>query len=151
MLYLYGRGLKPVGHIHTGNIYMKDEDTCLLGGFESMLLQDKSRLHRTCEKQKCLEDIDIIMFGEHYITCSLNYISHVMVFAGHVIYEMSTGVGLKHLVPLDYQHIKSDNCRNTIHYIFARRSDGRFKHSLKKVTPVEAQLDIMTFLYYSNP
>lgn len=64
VVYLYGRGLSPLGHIQTGNIYMESEDMCRLGGYENTLLKYRARLYRTCVNLKCLEDIDVIMFGE---------------------------------------------------------------------------------------
>ncbi len=64
MLYLYGRGYNPLGHIQTGNIYIQNNDTCRLGGYENTLLKNRARLHRTCANFKCLDAIDTIMFGE---------------------------------------------------------------------------------------
>lgn len=64
-MYLYGRGCKePLGHIQTGNIYMANQDTCKVGGYENTLLQYRARLYKTCDVLKCVEDIDIVMFGE---------------------------------------------------------------------------------------
>ena len=64
VLYLYEKNLEPLGHIQTGNIYIEGEHTCRLGGYENLLLEYRSRLHRTIDKWECLADIDVIMFGK---------------------------------------------------------------------------------------
>lgn len=63
-MYLYGRGYNPLGHIQSGNIYIEEENSCRLGGHENMLLKFRARLYKTCENLKCLDDIDVIMFGK---------------------------------------------------------------------------------------
>lgn len=113
VVYLYGRGLSPLGHIQSGNIYLEGEDTCRLGGYENTLLKSRARLYRTCENLKCLDDIDVIMFG-------------------HVIYEMSAGRELSRLVPneQDFSCVADPGCREALRYIFARREGGRFKSGI---------------------
>ena len=56
--------LRPVGHIHTGNIYLDNAGNCLVGGYENSLLQYKTRLYKKILESRCLPDIDIILFGE---------------------------------------------------------------------------------------
>ena len=63
MVYLYEQGLKPLGHIHTGNIFVEGE-MCRLGGYENRLLGYRTRLDNLCRTFSCSEDIDTIMFGE---------------------------------------------------------------------------------------
>ena len=60
--YLHKNGLKQIGHVQSGNIFIEG-DTCLLGGYENALLGYRSRLHQVCENH--LSSIDTIMFGEH--------------------------------------------------------------------------------------
>jgi len=64
-VYLYSQGYDPLGHIQTGNIYVGDGESCKVGGYENTLLKYRARLYKTCESVKCLEDIDVIMFGEN--------------------------------------------------------------------------------------
>lgn len=70
-MYLYGRGYDPLGHIQTGNIYVVGEDSCKLGGYENTLLKYRARLYRTCANLKCLDDIDVVMFGERRCGCGM--------------------------------------------------------------------------------
>ena len=62
-MYLYGLGLRPLGHIQTGNIYLAGE-VCRLGGYESRLLGYKTRLYKLCKDSDCSEYIDVIMIGK---------------------------------------------------------------------------------------
>ena len=58
--------------------------------------------------------------------------------AGHVMFEMSTGRELTHVLPTadDYRSISDCSCRNIIYHIF-KRKDGRMKFSLKQVNTAE--------------
>ena len=60
---LYRFGFPPIGHIQAGNIFV-DGNVCQVGGYENTLLGYKTRLHRSIANENCLDDIDIIMFGE---------------------------------------------------------------------------------------
>ncbi len=133
MVYLYGRGFSPLGHIQTGNIYVEGVETCHLGGFENTLLKYKPRLHKTCLQQNCLKDIDVIMFGE-WVWCVLSCDHMVLLPLGHVIYEMSAGLECPHLVPSeeDYEHVDEESCREVLRYIF-KRKEGRFVRDMKMV------------------
>ena len=63
---LYNAGFPALGHITTGNIFLVDVNTCVLGGYENTLLGYPSRFNYG-EQYK--EFIDMIMFGKlaiHY-------------------------------------------------------------------------------------
>ena len=64
-MFLYEQGFPPLGHIHTGNIFMT-EHGCALGGYDNTLLGYRSSIHRLFGKNPdmhLLEAIDVIMFG----------------------------------------------------------------------------------------
>ncbi len=65
VLYLYKLGLRPVGHIQSGNIFVEGE-VCRLGGYENRLLGYRTRLYGSCKEANCSEDIDVAMFGKTY-------------------------------------------------------------------------------------
>ena len=65
ILFLYAHGFPPLGHIHTGNIFITDRG-CTLAGYDNTLLGYRSNFHRLFGKnldQHLLESIDVIMFG----------------------------------------------------------------------------------------
>lgn len=71
MIYLYKYSfhdvsLNPLGHVHTGNIYVAD-DNCRLGGYENTLLGYRTRLFRAVLAYGTLLSIDVIMFGEFVV------------------------------------------------------------------------------------
>ena len=64
VLYLYQLGLSPpLGHIHTGNIFLEGE-YCRLGGIENWLLGYKPHLLQLFQSSGCHGDLDAILFGE---------------------------------------------------------------------------------------
>ena len=61
MEFLRRLGFLPLGHVHTGNIYVEG-DMCRLGGYENTLLG--YRTHRyDLYSSRGKEFIDVIMFG----------------------------------------------------------------------------------------
>ena len=62
MEFLYSLGFPPLGHVHTGNIFVEG-DVCRLGGYENTLLGYRTPLYDIIEEYNNLESIDIIMFG----------------------------------------------------------------------------------------
>lgn len=65
MHYLYRQGFVMLGHVHTGNIFVFTDTHCKLGGYENTLLGYRTRSHKKCFQEGCLEHIDKIMFGKH--------------------------------------------------------------------------------------
>ena len=88
LLKFYKRGIEPLGHLHSGNIYLVDqngasqkdssdqpqtssecdiitpevtEKVCRVGGYENWLLGYKTRLYHDLRKTKDL--LDIYLFG----------------------------------------------------------------------------------------
>ena len=67
MSFLYEQGFPPLGHVHTGNMFLKTDEegreVCCLGGHENTLLG-----YETCERafahSEYSEAIDIKMFGK---------------------------------------------------------------------------------------
>ncbi len=72
MVYLFRKSflevkLKPLFHIHTGNVYVVEregKDECRVGGYENTLLGYRTRLHKLVVQSRLLPYIDVIMFGE---------------------------------------------------------------------------------------
>ena len=62
MLYKAGFPRLAIGHITTGNIFIVNSNTCVLGGHENTLLGYPPLLSFECEEQ-FKEFIDVIMFG----------------------------------------------------------------------------------------
>ncbi|XP_065900886.1 probable inactive serine/threonine-protein kinase slob2 [Dysidea avara] len=74
IVFLYDKGLAPLGHIQSGNVMIHSASMCRLAGYENSLLGYKPRCYSTI-KPLLKEDkaaIDVLMFG-------------------HLIFEMSTG------------------------------------------------------------
>ena len=148
MLYLYKQNynnmlkLSPLGHVHTGNIFVEG-GVYLLGGYENTLLGYRTRLYRLIEKSGCLESIDVIMFGGFTVTIAKIYnVSHFP--TGHVIYEMSTGKELEGLVPNqnDINIVWDEGCREILEFIFKkRRNNTLMQHSIQKVHLSACYLD----------
>ena len=63
LLFLYDLGFPPLGHVHTGNIFV-DGDVCRLGGYVNTLLGYKTRLHLI---SKNLDAVDVVMFGKDVV------------------------------------------------------------------------------------
>ena len=63
MRILYRYGFPHIGHVQTGNVFV-DGDICQVGGYENTLLGYRTRFHHKIVEENCLEDIDIILFGE---------------------------------------------------------------------------------------
>ena len=61
MKFLYGKGFPVLGHVQSGNVFIDEDDNCLLGGYENTLLGYKTRLYRLCRNN--LQHFDVIMFG----------------------------------------------------------------------------------------
>ena len=141
MLYLYKQDyndmlkLSPLGHVHTGNIFVEG-GVCRLGGYENTLLGYRTRLYRKIEKSGCLESIDIIMFGGFILTVAKMCLTMNHFPSGHVIYEMSTGKELEELVPNqnDINIVWNEGCREILKFIFmTRRNSTLMQHSIRKV------------------
>ncbi len=60
MLYLYDRGFPLLGHVQSGNCFVK-ENRCQLAGYENTLLGYKTRLYRILKDH--MNKIDVVMFG----------------------------------------------------------------------------------------
>ena len=63
MLFLYGRGFPPLGHVQSGNVFVVN-GVCRLGGYENTLLGYKTRLFRLCKDHTA--QLDVILFGESW-------------------------------------------------------------------------------------
>lgn len=88
LLCLYRRGIQPLGHLHSGNIFIEEvtnEDgeaagqrVCKVGGYENMLLGYRTRLYRSLlESEINMELIDVYLFGKFQlmmmlITCAID-------------------------------------------------------------------------------
>jgi len=77
LVLLYRRGFPPLGHVHSGNVFV-DDKVCRLSGYENTLLGYKTRLYKILREH--LDAIDVIMFG-------------------HLVFEMSAGYELTSLAP----------------------------------------------------
>ncbi len=68
MKFLYETGFHTLGHIHTGNIFLKEDSEgslmCKLGGYGEALLGYRTRLYADIVKANLLKHIDNIMFGK---------------------------------------------------------------------------------------
>lgn len=66
--FLYQQGFPPLGHVHTGNLYVGvaegGKEVCRLGGYESRLLGYRT-FQNAFMYQKYGDAIDLIMFGKH--------------------------------------------------------------------------------------
>ena len=65
-MYLYKqkiRNLRPLGQVQSGNIFMADDNNCVLSGYENLLLSYRTSLYGSIAHYNLLEFIDIIMFG----------------------------------------------------------------------------------------
>ena len=76
------------------------------------------------------------------------------VCVGHVIYEMSVGVELSRLTPIeeDYKQVKDENCREILKYIFEEKKSKslkskslKFKRSIKDVSNHGNNLHVVKF------
>lgn len=68
MVYLYKHSfneieLRPLGHVHTGNVYLDNDGNCRLGGHENKLLGYRTRLHSDILDSNCIGDVDVVLFG----------------------------------------------------------------------------------------
>lgn len=61
---LYHLGFPAVGHIHSGNIFVRNG--YILGGYENLLLGYRTSLYEGIIKQNLMDSIDVIMFGKLY-------------------------------------------------------------------------------------
>lgn len=146
MIYLYKQhsfneiDLRPLAHVHTGNVYIDDEGNCRVGGYENKLLGYRTRIHTTVVEHKCYADIDVIMFGG----CGFNvwiWYDGFHWLTGHVIYELFSGKTLSCLFPNEEDYISEGeedpyrDCKEMLRFIFTRRKKGnRLAHSIKQVS-----------------
>ena len=74
MLFLYEVGFPPLGHVHTGNIFVKEDEegegqeACCLGGHENMLLGYETS-HKVFAHSQYSDNIDLKMFGRQLYLC----------------------------------------------------------------------------------
>ncbi len=56
---------------------------------------------------------------------------------------MSAGLECPHLVPSeeDYEHVEEERCREVLRYIFKRKGNGDFKHSIQDVSKDRDSID----------
>lgn len=70
MEFLYEKNFPPLGHIHTGNIFVgAGGKVCKLGGFENTLLGYKTQ-QKVFAHQSHSDGIDLKMFGNSPSRCT---------------------------------------------------------------------------------
>ena len=142
--------LRPLAHVHTGNIYIDDEGNCRLGGYENKLLGYRTRIYTSAVKQGFYADIDVIMFGVCGLDIMWVWFDGFHWSTGHVMYEMVSGKALPGLFPEEeaYQSEGEGDpyrgCKEMLRFIFTRREkDIRLAHSIKQVSGEGAGVSIM--------
>lgn len=67
MSFLYEQGFPPLGHVHTGNLFLETGrggvEVCRVGGYENTLLGFRTS-HGMFANQRYSDAIDLRMFGE---------------------------------------------------------------------------------------
>lgn len=125
MKFLYDSGFHSLGHIHTGNIFLAEDqegqEICKVAGYDMTLLGYRTALYRKIMRKNLLKHIDVIMFGKQMIAMLASCEECMQPHAGHVIYEMGSGSTLADVLPTEreYTCVKDDSVSDILKFIFA--------------------------------